>query len=115
MPLQMSAVQPLERRISDGASIVGSTADVPEGTLLRVPSVPPGGPSGTAPVVAVNTAHWYKDPTFLSAAGGAVLALASPVVEVLSETQPFHWRPFIAGCILALVAYFRNRDNSVLK
>jgi hypothetical protein len=101
-----------ERR---GATAIGSTESVPQGTLVTVPSACPTGSSGTAPVVAVNTVIWYKDPGFMSAAGGAALALASPVVEVLTETQPFHWRPFLAGCILALVAYFRNRANTVIR
>lgn len=97
------------------ATPIGDTASVPQGTMLTVPSVLPGGPAGTAPVVAVNTVHWYKDPGFVSAAGGALLALSSPIIEALTETQPFHWRPFVAGCILAVVAYFRNRSNSVIK
>jgi hypothetical protein len=65
--------------------------------------------------VAANNTHWWEDAGFLSAAGGALLALADPIIEVLASDEPFHWRPFVAGCVLALVAYFRKRTNTVLR
>lgn len=94
---------------------IGNTDSVPRGTLVTVPSVPPSGGTGQAPVVAVNTRHWYNDPAFLASAGGAFLALADPIVEALTTDGPIRWRSFIAACVLALVAYLRKRSNTVLK
>ena len=101
-----------ERR---GATPLGNTDSVPAGTMVCVPSAPEKGPTGSSPVVAANNKHWWQDPGFLSAAGGALLSIADPVVEVLTSSQPFHWRPFVAGCVLALVAYFRKKTNSVIR
>src|SRR5476651_970059 len=99
-----------ERR---GATQISDTADVPRGTLVTVPSTCPTGSSGAAPVVAVNTVVWYKYPGFMSAIGGVLLALASPVVDAITASE-FHWRPLAVGCILAIVAYFRNSANTVI-
>jgi hypothetical protein len=97
------------------ASLVESTASVPEGTMLTVPSAPTSGGTGTAPIVAVNTVPWYRDPGFLSATGGALLALSDPVIEALKSGDSFRWRPFLVGCVLAIVAYLRKTTNSVVK
>jgi hypothetical protein len=97
------------------ASPVGDTGSVPSGTMLTVPSAATSGPSGTAPIVAVNNVHWYSDPAFLSAAGGALLAISDPIIEALTSTGPFRWRPLVIGCVLALVAYLRKTTNSVLR
>lgn len=83
--------------------------------MVTVPSATPNGGAGLAPVVAVNTRHWYKDPGFLASAGGALLALADPVVEALTTDGPIRWRSLVAACILAVVAYLRKRSNTVLK
>jgi len=101
-----------ERR---GASPVGDTGSVPSGTLLCVPAAPPSGPVGTAPIVAANAVHWYTDPTFLSAAGGAALAELDFIAEWLVSGQQLRWRSLAAGAVLALVAYFRKNHNSVVK
>lgn len=100
-----------ERR---AVSLVASTGDVPQGTLLNVPSAPPTGPSGPAPIVAANTVEWYLDPVFISTAGGAVLSLVPVVVDALSQ-KTFDWKSFVTAAILALAAYFRNNRNTVVK
>jgi hypothetical protein len=97
------------------ASLVVSTENVPPGTLLNVPSAPPSGAPSPAPIVAVNTTHWYQDAAFLSAATGALLALSEPIVQALQAKGAFNWRSFSLGCILAIVAWLRNRTNTVLK
>lgn len=94
---------------------VGNTACVPSGTLLTVPAAPPTGATGQSPVVAANTVPWYKDPAFLSAAGGALYALSEPVVQALTQEGPINWRSLALGCLLALIAWFRNRHNTVVR
>lgn len=100
-----------ERRV---ASLVTSTDNVPQGTLLNVPSAPLSGSPGPAPIVAANTVHWYQDPVFISTVLGALLAL-EPVVEDALKSQAFNWRSFTLACISALAAWLRNRINTVLK
>lgn len=107
-----SVVQPAAPPL---ATPIKSTAHVPEGTLVNVPTAAPTGGAGLPPVVAVNTVSKWMDPTFLAALGGAALALADPIIEVLSKPGPINWRSLILGCILALVAYSRTRSNSVTK
>lgn len=97
------------------ASPIGDTSGIPAGTMLTVPSSPPVGSTGSAPIVAANNRHWWEDPAFMAAATGALLAIADPVLEALTSSDPIRWRSFAAGCILALVAYFRKRTNSVLR
>ena len=82
--------------------------------MVTVPTAPPTGGSGVAPIVAVNTVHWYKDPTIMTTLGGALLAL-EPVVEDALKQDTFNWKSFALACILALGAYFRNRSNTVTK
>jgi hypothetical protein len=106
---------PIERRDPAPQTMISSTVAVPQGTLLNVPSAQPTGITGTSPVVAVNTTLWYKDPQFVAAVGGALLALADPIVEALTTSGPFRWRGLIASCVLALVAYFRKSSNTVVK
>jgi hypothetical protein len=110
-----SNFDPIERREPAPASPVSSTACVPAGTLLNVPAVPPTGATGSAPVVAATTTVWYKDPQFVAAAGGALLALADPIVEALTSAAPLRWRSLIASCILAVVAYLRHTTNTVTR
>ena len=95
-------------------SAVGSTEAVPAGTLLQVPAASVTGPTGSAPVVAVNNLHWYQDPVFIAAVSGAFLAVAGPMVEFLLSDQPLHWRPMVASVLMALIAWLRNRGNSVI-
>lgn len=95
-------------------SPVGSTEGVPAGTLLQVPSTSSTGPTGPAPVVAVNNLHWYQDPGFVAAVIGAFLAISDPIIEILVSNQPLHWRPLIAGALLGVVAWLRSRSNSVI-
>ena len=97
------------------ASPISTTEGIPTGTIVNVPAVPSIGSSGTSPVVAVNNIHFWEDPGFLTAAGGALLSISDPVIAALTSTQPFHWRQFVAGCLLALVAWFRKRSNSVVR
>lgn len=102
------------------ASPTVDTASVPGGTMLTVPSATPTGPSpvgpaGPAPVVAVNTTHWYADAAFMSAVGGAALALAEPLIQALQAKGPINWRSLALGCVLAIVAYLRNRNNTVIR
>lgn len=101
--------------VERAATPIGNTDSVPQGTMLTVPASPPTGPSGTAPIVAANNVHWYEDRAFMTAIGGAAIAISDPIIEAMTSSQPFHWRPVVAGCILALVAYFRSRYNSVVK
>jgi hypothetical protein len=101
----------VERR---GATALSTTEGIPQGTLVTVPTAPPTGSPGTGAVVAANTTHWYQDPTFLTTAGGAVLALVPVVAQAISQ-QTFDWKSFTGSCLLALGAYFRNRNNTVVK
>lgn len=96
------------------ASPIGSTAEIPQGTLVTVPSAPPTGSSGSAPVVAVQAVHWYKDPAFLSMVGGGVLALVPVITDTLSQ-KSVDWRYVALSAVSAIGAYLRNRTNSVLK
>jgi hypothetical protein len=106
---------PIERREPAPQTMISSTSAVPAGTLLNVPAAPPTGATGTSPVVAVNSIPMWKDPQFVAAAVGAVLALADPIVEALTSTQPFRWRTLIASCVLALIAYLRQKTNTVTR
>lgn len=101
----------IEERI---ATPIGNTGSVPAGTMVTVPTVSVSGPSGSSPVVAVNTAHWYQDPGFMTAVLGALLALV-PVIEDALRESAFNWKSFVLSCLLALGAYFRNKNNTVLK
>jgi hypothetical protein len=103
---------PLEPIIEKGTLDVSK---VEAGTLLTVPSAPVIGPAGDAPVVAVNTVNRFLDPTFLTAGIGAILAVAEPVIQSLQATGPVNWRMLVLGGLLALVAYLRNRSNTVIK
>jgi hypothetical protein len=100
-----------ERRAS---TPIGNTDCVPAGTLVTVPAAPVTGGWAAAPVVAVNTVPWYKDPTFITTAGGALLSLIPVAVDALSA-QTFNWRSFASSALLALAAYFRNRSNTVTR
>lgn len=102
----------LERR---SATPILDTDNVPAGTMVRVPTAAPTGTAGQAPVVAVNNVSRWTDPTFLAAAGGALLALANPVVTALQAKGPVDWKGLAASCILAIVAYLRTRSNSVTR
>lgn len=82
--------------------------------MVTVPSTSPTGRAGFSPVVAVNTVHWYKDPTIMTTLGGALLAL-EPVVEDALRQSTFNWKSFTLACILALGAFFRNRSNTVTR
>jgi hypothetical protein len=113
-PNTVTPTPPVERRVSDGVSLVQNTDTVPTGTNLKVPSASPTGAPPEAPIVAVNTVHWYKDQVLLTTLGGAVLAL-EPVIEDALRSQTFAWRSFTLGCILALAAYFRQKFNTVTK
>ena len=93
---------------------IGSTDGIPQGTLVTVPTVPPAGNATIAPVVAVQTVHWYNDPAFLSMLGGALLAIAPVLVEAFSQ-KTFNWRFFTLSAVSALGAYFRNRTNTVVR
>lgn len=90
---------------------------VQAGTLLTVPSAPMVGPASTvdAPVVAVNTVSKFLDPTFLAAGIGAIVAIAEPIIQALQATGPINWRSLVLGGLLGLVAYLRNRSNTVIK
>ena len=101
-----------ERR---AASPVADVKCVAPGTLMNVPAVQPTGGSGEHPVVAVNTVHWYKDPQFLAAAVGGLIAISDPIIEALSKQGPINWRSLVLGCVLALVAWLRTRTNTVTK
>jgi len=102
-----------ERR---GATAIGGTEGIPVGTLLTVPSAPPTGPTGSSPVVAVNNVSKWIDPTFLvSSISSALLIFADPIITAITQKEPFNWRTFTAGCVLALVAWSRTRSNSVTK
>jgi len=81
--------------------------------MLCVPAAPPTGPVPDHPVVAVNTTHWWKDPQFLAAAGGAVVAFVDPIVEVLVTGQPIRWRSLVLSGLLGLVAWLRKQTNTV--
>jgi hypothetical protein len=96
------------------ATMISNTDAVPAGTLITAPTAPSTGSPGTAPVVAANTTHWYQDPTFIATASGAVLTLIPVAAQALQE-KTFDWKSFTASCFLALGAYFRNRNNTVLK
>ncbi len=93
---------------------IGDTGAVPAGTMVTVPTASVSGPPGSSPVVAVNTAHWYQDPGFMTATVGALFAL-EPVIEDALRASTFNWKSFVLSCLLALGAYFRNKNNTVLR
>lgn len=97
------------------ATPIGTVSAVPPGTMICAPSAPPSGGSGEHPIVAVDTTHWYKDPQFMAAAIGAILAVADPVVEYLTMPGPIRWRSLVLACILAIVAWLRKQTNTTVR
>ena len=99
----------IERR---SATPIGSTADIPVGTLVYVPVAPDKGPV-TAPVVAVTAVRWYKSVVLW-------LCCAFPVLVVVDETVDFgRWDRYIHGAAIigtAIgIAYRRWSSNTVLR
>lgn len=100
--------------IGERRSAVESTAGLPEGTLVTVPVASPTGSSTVAPVVAVATVHWYKDPALLSAISGALLSLLPVAIDAL-QAQTFNWKATLVSALCALAAYFRKQQNTVVR
>lgn len=94
---------------------IGSTEGIPVGTLVTVPTAAPSGSAALGPVVAVSTTHWYQDSGFMLAAGGAVIAVGDPIAQALIQKGPIDWRTVSAGVLLGLIAWIRNRTNTVVK
>lgn len=112
MPIGLDGRVIEERR----ATPIGDTSSVPEGTMVTVPSTPPTGGTGEAPVVAVNNVSKWTDPTFLlSSISSIILVFADPLVTAFTSDKPINWRTLVAGCVLALVAWSRTRSNSVTR
>jgi hypothetical protein len=108
-------LQPIERRVSEGVSPVGNTASVPSGTLLRVPSATPDGPTPNAPVVAVNTKKWWQSWTvWLTAVGLPLLDWSAeqilPLVNL--DGKSHHVVIFALGLYLT---WRRITKNSVIR
>ncbi len=101
------------------ASPVGSTGDVPAGTLLQVPSAPLTGTTGSAPVVAVNTVSKWRDPVFLLLFVTSLATTFTAVMDVIPSAGDIDWRltaPKIVFAILNGVgAFLRTQINSVTK
>lgn len=109
--------KPIEER--RGVTPIGDTGSVPEGTMVTVPSAPPRGGVGTAPVVAVNTRSKWSDPIFLLTAVTSLGSTVTAIVDVLPSSGPIDWRataPKIAFAVInGLAAFLRTQINSVTK
>jgi hypothetical protein len=117
MLLMNEQVDPwVERRT---ATAIGSTAGIPQGTLVTAPVVQPTGATGTAPVVAVNViSRWKSKVNILSV---AVLPVLTWLYTWLTSAKvvAFEKHPLVfAGGVTVLgfvIGYFRTTSNVVVR
>jgi hypothetical protein len=108
-------------------SLESSTNNVPQGTLLNVPSAPSSGPippmtpgaCEKAPIVGANTVNKWLDPGFLLGVITFLTGAVTAVIDVLPSSGQIDWRvtwPKVALAILGFGgSYIRQRQNTVTK
>src|ERR1017187_2973575 len=101
------------------ATAIGSTAGIPQGTLVSVPAVTPSGSTGSAPVVAVNVVSRWKSKVNILAV--VVLPALTWLYTWLTSAGivAFQKHPvvFASGVTVLgfVIGYFRTNSNVVVR